>query len=148
MLPAGRYEPARGSEEIQCWLIFSVAAGIGLWGLASEDPQFYHYALPPLGIVIALSRLRGWIPSQKGKEGETGTAAEYEASRHEPAEGFEKILCYGLIGMALVVLLVSLISGSTSWINLVASGVMILVGTARLKGWVRRGGGGGVGGGP
>ncbi len=145
MLPTGRYEPAHDQEVTQCWLMMGGAVAIALWGLASAEPQIYHYLIPPAAILLALGRLKGLIPRSGDRDGE-GLSDEYEASHHEPARGFEKVFWRAIIVMAIAVFLVFLLSGSVSWINFAASGGMILIAVARIKGWVRLGGGG-IGGG-
>lgn len=146
MLPTGRYEPARDSEATQCWLMMGGAVAIGLWGLASAEPQIYHYVIPPLGILLAVARLKGWIrPSGDWGDGE-GLSDEHEARRHEPARGLERVFWLAVIVMGITVFLVFLFAGSIGFLNFAASGGMILIAVARLKGWVRLGGGG-IGGG-
>lgn len=146
MLPTGRYEPAHDSELTHCWLMMGAAVAIALWGLASAEPQIYHYVIPPVAILLALGRLKGWIPRNGNWDDAEGPAGEYEASRHEPAQGLERVFWHVIIVMAIAVFLVFLFSGSVGWINFAASGGMILIAVARLKGWVRLGGGG-IGGG-
>lgn len=146
MLPTGRYEPAHDNEATHCWLMMGAAVAIGLWGMASADPQIYHYVIPPVAILLAVGRFKGWIPRNGDWAGEDRVSGEYETTRHEPAQGFEKVFWHVVIVMAIAVFLVFLFSGSVGWINFVASGGMILVAVARLKGWVRLGGGG-IGGG-
>lgn len=125
--------------------MLAAAALIAVWGLMSKSPQFYHYVLPPLATIIALARLKGWVP---GQQESWGDGRSLEEIREQPAQGLERRLHQAIIGLAILLFLLSLFSGSLNWVSVVAPAGMILVATARLKGWVRLGSGGSGGGGP
>lgn len=77
-----------------------------------------------------------------------------EQPRYEPARGGERVICFMLIGVMAVVFLVSIAASIFSAdndfhiIQLLVPVFGIGVAVARLKGWVKQGGGGVSGGGP
>lgn len=67
---------------------------------------------------------------------------------YPPARGGERAIVFMVIGMAVVLLIVQFFAqGSPGFFGLVPL-FMIAIGVARLKGWVKMGGGGTGGGGP
>lgn len=67
---------------------------------------------------------------------------------YPPARGGERVIMLMLIGMAVIMLIVQLFSGDSPGFFGLVPLFMIGIAVARLKGWVKQGGGGSGGGGP